>query len=214
MAFNSQITIAQAILYDALGNPLLSASGHPAGTELGLITRDIERVLPCFYAVFSRIAPGANKYMATLFNTSATRRVVIQRIWNYNWQFTGVTDALLEQELRRITARTAGTPVTPYSADPSDALSAGITADHASTAVADSTLLQMLVTGQAESTIAGGEAGLKVFRTAAYGALVYERKPGLKGHTLLQDQGITVKNLTASVLGSCSYVFEFTDEPA
>src|SRR5918992_5020766 len=66
-----------------------------------------------FLAIADRIVPAVNKYILTLFNTSATRKVVIQRAFVYNWQTAAQTGVLLEYEFRRITARTAGTTITP-----------------------------------------------------------------------------------------------------
>lgn len=188
-------------------------NADPLGTEQAALVRSFVVAFPTFSAVYDRIAPAANKYMATLFNTSSTRKVVVQRIYQFNWQFTGVTDNLLEQEIRYITARTAGTTVTPFAHDSTDTLSSGITADHLSTAVTDSTLLKRIITGSAEAAIAGGESGLKIMRTVDMLAIVYERKDGIRGWTLRENQGLTIKNITSVTVGTCSYVFEFTDEP-
>lgn len=211
-----------------IGNPVLvamqSATGtvqipeiwtaHPTGVAAGLAVRNLETTAPTYYAVYDRIAPAANKYMATLFNTSSTRKVVIQRIYQYNWQFTGVTDNLLEQELRRITARTAGTVVTPIAEDTRDSLSAGITADTNSSAVTDSSLIKRIITGSAEAAIAGGVSGLKIMRTTDNLAVIYDRIPGTRGITLRLNQGLTIKNITSVTVGTCSYVIVFTDEAA
>jgi hypothetical protein len=167
-----------------------------------------------FWVVYDRIAPAANKYMATLFNTSATRKVVVQNIWQYNWQFTGVADNLLEQELWKISARTAGTSITPRAEDTNDVLSAGITADTNSSAVTQVNLIMRIITGSAEASIAGGEAGLKIMRTTEALALLYSRKDATRGWTLRQNQGIAVRNITNITVGTCSYVIEFTDEAA
>lgn len=201
------------VLYDAAGNPIVSATAHPTGAERGYIVRNIERTAPTFLVLFDRIAPAANKYMATLFNTSSTRNVVIQRIWVYNWQITSVTGVLLEQELRRITARTAGTSVTPIAYDDGDTLSAGITADHLSTAVTDGDMFARIM-ATSEEVFLSSNAFMLGGRVIERNALVYERKPGTRGIVCRNGKGVTIKNTTSSTVGTVSYAIEFTDEEA
>lgn len=163
-----------------------------------------------FRVLYDRIVPAANKYMATLYNTSATRKVVIKRIYILNHQFAAATGVLLEGEVRRISARTAGTAVTPVAEDLNDTLSAGITADTLSTAVTDSSLLRRYIIANEENLLTtwnmNNAQGLN-----AYG-LVYEAPAGGRGLTLRQNQGISVKNITASTVGSTTVIIEFTDE--
>jgi len=168
-----------------------------------------------FYATFDRIVPAGGKYMATLFNTSVTRKAVIQRIWAFNWQVTGVAGVLLDEELRFITARTAGAAVTIYAGDSADVLSAGITADTGSTVVTDSNLIQRIMCSNEENTITPAISAFLVEGRALNDlALVYEKKDGTKGLVLRTNRGVSIKNITASVVGSVSYLVEFTDEPA
>lgn len=202
------------VSYDSAGNEISSSvSGTPVSGDRGLVTRPIEGTYPTYWATYSRITPAANKYVATLFNTSASRKVVIQRIWVYNWQLAAAAGVLTELEMRRITARTAGTSITPAPLDLNDTLSAGITADHASTVVTDSTLLQLIVTST-DTTANTSSAIIRDGRALSINALVYERKPGERGIVLRQNQGLTLKNITAIALGSISTVIEFTDEVA
>lgn len=183
------------------------------GTVTSPVRVEIVNTLATFYAVFDRVAPAANKYMATIFNTSASRIARINRIWVYNWQVGAVTGVLLDQELRRISARTMGVAVTPVAGDSGDTLSAGITADTASTVVTEVTdaLYQRIIAYSEEATLAQGYV---TGREQDAGALQYERPPWARGIVLRQNEGITIKNITSSTVGSVSYVFEFTDEAA
>ena len=172
-----------------------------------------------FCALYDRIVPAANKYMATLFNTSSTRKVVVRRVYRFTEQSTAVTGVLLEQELRFITARTAGTSVTPSAYDTNLALSAGITADTASTSVTEGTGNRALITRVYAST---EETLIAELTTSPEGAtaylqdaqLIFWSKGDAEGITLRQNQGITVKNITSSTVGRVSYKIEFTDEAA
>ena len=164
-----------------------------------------------FSAIFDRIAPAQNKYVANLFNASSTRKVTIKRIWLYNWNASAVSGVLLEFELRRITARTTGTTITPDPHDSSDSLSANITADHASTSVTDSTILRRLFSTAEETKIAA--LTMESIRSFVdFNNLIYEAKSGIKGIVLRQNQGIVIKQITNSTVGSVSIVIEFTDE--
>lgn len=166
-----------------------------------------------FYAVFDRIVPATNKYMATLFNTSATRKVVVRNIYRFNWQATVVAGIALSQYLARITARTAGTSVTTRTVDTNDTLSAGITADTLSTAVTEDHIIKRIwaMNDEIESDVG---ISLDASQTVGFenGTNIYSKPAGLRGLTLRQNQGVSIRNVTASTVGSCSYVFEFTDE--
>lgn len=166
-----------------------------------------------FFAVYDRIVPAANKYMATLFNTSATRRVRVWRVWSFNWQIAAVTGVLHEHEFKYITARTSGTAITPVAADSADTLSAGITADHASTVVTESTLLKRFF-GSSEEAKVGAATLESSINGSNSNALVYDALgKELKPITLRQNRGITCKMITSTAVGTGSFVFEFTDEP-
>ena len=166
-----------------------------------------------FSCVFDRIAPAANKYLATIFNTSATRKVVVHSVYVFNWNLTAVTGVILQGELWRLTARTAGTGVTAVARDTADTLSSGIACDTGSTSVTDSSLLRRLVYSAEEAKI-GALTLESVTSTADQWALAYKKEAGQKGITLRQNEGLSVKNITSSTVGTVSVVVIFTDEPA
>ena len=169
--------------------------------------------LPTYYAMYDRIVPAANKYMATLFNTSATRKVIVTHVWRLNWQVAAVTGVLLEQYLARITARTAGTGVTVRNDDTADTLSAGITADTNSTSVSEDHIISRSFATSEEIVLAA--AGLALVLAVDEGSqIVYQRREGQRGITLRQNQGLTVRNVTSSTVGTVSYIMEFFDLPA
>lgn len=167
-----------------------------------------------FIAVFDRIVPAANKYMASLFNTSATRIVKVWRIFSFNWQIATATGVLHEHELKKITARTAGTAVTPGALDPRDSLSAGITADHASTAVTEGSLLERFF-GSSEEMKIGALTLENSLMNRNMSALAYDAfdGPNRRPITLTQNQGVTCKMITSTTAGSGSFAILFTDEP-
>ena len=167
---------------------------------------------PTFYAVFNRIVPAANKYMATLFNTSATQKVIVTHIWRLNWQVAGVTGVLLEQYLARITARTAGGAITIFADDTADTLSAGISADTLSTSVTEDHIITRFFSTSEEAAAAATGFALNLMSLEDT-QLIYQRREGQRGLTLRQNQGITIRNVSSSTIGSVSYIMEFFDIP-
>lgn len=168
-----------------------------------------------FYAVFDRIAPAQNKYMATIWNGAAGRMVVVDRVYRCNWQVTAVTGVLLDQELRRITARTAGTNVQIQTEDSNDTVTAGIACDTGSTGVTEGSGAQALVKRffavSEEVVLATAYVLTGIAAHISDAQLVWYRKPGSSGLVLRQNQGLSVKNITNSTAGSVSYIVEFRD---
>jgi hypothetical protein len=171
---------------------------------------------PTFLAIADRIVPAVNKYILTIFNTTSTRKVVIQRAYVYNWQTAAVTSGtLLEYEFRKITARTTGASITPIAYDSTDTLTAGITADSTTTAVTEVAGAAGLLRrgyGAGEETKVGPLTLENSMSVDDEFAKVYDKALGCKGITLRQTQGVTIKNISGT-LGTISAVILFTDEP-
>jgi len=166
-----------------------------------------------FYAYYDRIAPAQNKYLATLFNTSATRKVTIRRIEWLTGNLTAVTGVVHDLYLARITARTVGTSVTIRARDSNDSLSAGITADTGSTGVTEAYISRRFIGSSEEAPVTTTALNTYGNRQAIR---VYEflEQTGMKAETLRQNQGISIRSLTASTVGVLSFYIEFVDEPA
>jgi len=166
-----------------------------------------------FWAYLDRAAPAQNKYMLTLFNTSATRKVCIRKILWITNSITAVTGVVHDMYIARISARTAGTAVSIVAADSLDTLSAGISADTNSTLVTETAILLRFVGSTEESPVTTTALNTYVGGLAP-GVTLYARLPETKGWTLRQNEGITIRTLTASTVGVLSFAIEFTDEPA
>lgn len=165
-----------------------------------------------FTVVFDRIAPATNKYMAVLWNGSADRKVVLNRVYRFNWQTGAQTGVLLEQELREITARTAGTALTIVADDITDTLTAGILAEHGGGATDGGRgLLRRFYATNEEMALAAASVVQKDTALLHDAQMVYWRRPGSTGWTIPAGRGIAIKNTTASTVGTCSYVIEFDD---
>lgn len=163
-----------------------------------------------FFIVFDRIVPAQNKYMATLWNDAPGRKVIVEKILRCNWQVAAVTGVLLEQELRTITdLTTPGANVPIGREDGSVALTLGISADTGSAGVTEAAngLVKRFFSASEEITL----ATFPPFESAD-AQTIWWRRPGSSGLVGRQGQGITIKNITNSTVGSVSYIFEFRDE--
>lgn len=186
---------------------------HPALADAGLVVRNVERTLPTFYAVFDRITMSDGKYIATVFNTSSTRKIVLQRLWVYNWQVNNVPGRDVSLAWWRITARTVGTAVTVRSEDSDDSLSSGISADTNSSAVTQAFLMGRIMTSGKD--IKWVATRLHTILSLPVNALRYERRFGQRGHTFRENQGFSLQVVDSQDNdGSVSVVAEFTDEEA
>lgn len=193
-------------------NFALVTPGNALRVDGSLVTQPVvTQTNPTFYAVFDRVAPASNKYMAVLWNGTVSRKLVIQRVWVYNWQSSSVTGVLLEQQMIKISARTAGTAVTPLAGDASDTLTSGIVAETASTGVTDAGMYKRIFCASEEEALSSAQA---VPGTTENAGLQYSRVSGTRGLVVRQSQGWAIKNLTNNTNGSVSYVVEFTDEAA
>lgn len=199
-------------LTDGTNNAAITNT-EPTSSTYGIVTRAIQQSTPTYWAVFDRIAPATNKYMAVLWNSTSTRLVKLRRIWRMDWQAAAVVGVLLEQELRQITARTGvGTTVTPVPIDSADTLTAGIEASHAATGVTDGGMLSRVFAASEEVILAATGQVLGFSSDERYQIVYEESRGSAKPITLRQNRGIAIKNITASTIGSVSYIFEFTDE--
>lgn len=193
-----QKTIAESI-------PVTMASNQPP-----VSITDTSATSPTYFAVFDRISPDANKYMAVLFNTSATKKLVVYRINRYNWQMTSVVGQTLEQYLTRISAYTGGTAVTVRSADSADSVPAGITAVHNPASVTEDYLVRRLFASSEEANLSNSNFYNAI--SLDYSVAIYERTIGTRGLVLRQNEGLAIRNVTSSTVGTVSYIYDFIVE--
>lgn len=167
-----------------------------------------------FFATFDRIVPGQNKYMAGLWNGTSTRKIAVNRIYRYNWQQAAVTGVLLEQELRRLTSRSSATSVPILLEETNDAVTSGVLAETNHVSPVDGVLISRLFASSEEYVLATSTAVVTGNAALLHDSqLVYWRKDGSKGIVLRPSEGIGIKNITNSTVGSVSYIIEFDDVP-
>lgn len=115
-----------------VGNPLL-VSGYDGSNVRRVRTRvdgtvqTHHRHEPTFVALGSAIALANLKSMLAIFNASASNVIRVHRVSLINAQSTSVTGVVATFELRRLSASSGGTTITPQQCDTGDTLDGSVT---------------------------------------------------------------------------------------
>ncbi len=165
-----------------------------------------QTALPTFYAVADAQSFAANRHHISIFNAAGSARMVtIRKLFQINNQLTTVTGVPIRFDMRRTTAQSAGTAITPVSADTDDVLPAGITVASGAT-VTNAALLWPFITNNDE--VAAGNTQVTNFLTQ-YGNLMLE-SPEVKELRLRPGEGFTVQQITSNTVGSFAWLMAFT----
>ena len=160
--------------------------------------------LPTYYALADAVGFAANKHMISLYNASGSGKlVVLKKLCLVNLQLTTVTGVAVRQNFSRFSAvHSAGTLITPTSNDSlNPAIPAGITVRTGATLTAGSLLFPL--------TFANDE----VSATQAFPSVPLQWLPEgneVQEVRLREGEGVTVQNITSTVIGSFAYMFVFT----
>ncbi len=166
--------------------------------------------MPTYYALADAVAFAANKQVISLYNAVGSGQlVVIKKLFLINVALAAVTGVAVRQELKRFSAiHTAGTAITPVPSDSaSPALSASITAKTGAT-LTDVTLLFPLAFSNDE--VGATQAFPSVQLQAGINWLPEGQE--VQELRLREGEGVTLKNITNTIVGSFSYMFVFTVE--
>lgn len=160
--------------------------------------------LPTYYALADAVGFAANKHMISLYNASGSGKlVVLKKLCLVNLQLATVTGVAVRQNFSRFSAvHSAGTLITPTSNDSlNPAIPAGITVRTGATLTAGSLLFPL--------TFANDEVGA----TQAFPSVLLQWLPEgneVQEVRLREGEGVTVQNITSTVIGSFAYMFVFT----
>lgn len=152
---------------------------------------------PTWYVWVEPQACAANKYFLALLNTGA-QVLKLRKLYLQNAALTAVTGVGLRFNVGRVTAIGGGTAVTPQIMDSSDAALTGLTCVHTATGVTDGPVLFGWFTNNDEIGLTGG------FPQATIQGLISLLPEGgeIKEITLRQGEGVCLKQITASTVGS------------
>jgi hypothetical protein len=166
-------------------------------------------------ATAAGVAFAATKDMLNVFNSASSTRVIrVYRCYNFNNGTGAVTGALTTMQIRRITAASAGTAVTPVAHDTSNsALNANTTAGTGQTTTG-SDIFRRYLWSNDEPAVSGSSQDewelLVPFAevwNAGYG------DSNIQPLTCLAStaQGVQIFHSGASVVGTNDFEIEFTD---
>jgi len=164
--------------------------------------------LPTYYALADAVAFALNKHMISIHNASGSGvMIVLKKMFLINNALATVTGVMLRQDVKRFSvAPTGGTAITPTTCDSTNpALPAQITCKTGAT-VTDVALLFPM-------TFNNDEVGAtQAFPNVALQAGINWLPEGaeIQEVRLREGEGITIKNITNTVIGSYTYLIVFT----
>lgn len=192
-----------------------NSTGNKMRTRSRLIGADtvhaqavFQGALPTYYALADTVTFAANKHMISMFNAAGSGvMVVIKKLYLINLQLSTITGVAVRQNVNRFTAvHSAGTLITPTSNDSDNpALPAGVTVRTNATLTAGPLLFPL--------TFANDEVGTtQAFPSVQLQAGINWMPEGaeIQEQRLREGQGITVQNITSTVIGNFAYMFVFT----
>lgn len=162
---------------------------------------------PSFFVFADAVAFAQNKHHITLFNPAANKKVLrLHRLIGYNQAIAAVTGIGLRMEVKRCDTIVGGTNLTVKAYDTRRlAQLEAITATTGST-VSNEDL--MYAFGMNNDEIPLTAAGLGVTRVDVFTSDQEDLEHGL----LRPGQGITLKQITASAVGTYGWQLVFTQE--
>lgn len=160
-----------------------------------------QTALPTFYVLADAVAFAANKHHLSIMNAAGSGKLVsIKKLFHINLSLGAVTGVALRFDIKRATAVSAGTAITPQSCDTDDAFPAGITINTNGT-VTEGALLYPVTTQNDEITA----ANTAVANYLAMMINLQPESPELKEFRLRPGEGFTVKQITSSTVGSFAW---------
>lgn len=171
-----------------------------------------QAALPTYYALADAVTCAQNKQVISILNDTGSGKVVsLKKLFIINTQLSTVTGVALRSDVKRATAHSGGTVVTPASADSANpAIPAQITVRTAATSVTESTLLFPL-------TYTNDELGAtQAFPTAQLmaGLNWFPEGAEVQEVRLREGEGLTIKQITNSSVGQFAWLIVFTIDDA
>lgn len=167
-----------------------------------------QAALPTYYALADAVTFAANKQLISILNAAGSGKVVaIKKLFMINTQLSSVTGVAVRADVKRMTAHSGGTTITPTLCDSDNAaLPAEITVRTGATSVTESSLLFPL-------TFTNDEAGAtQAFPSTQLMAAFNWMPEGVETQEtrLRPGEGLTVKQITSSTVGQFAWLMVFT----
>ncbi len=209
---NTIVVIKQGADANAVG----VQSTRATGSEVGLIVRTIPFEPKTFVAYSPTTTIGNLKSMLSLFNAvGSTVKIKIHEVRIVNVQTTAVTGIVANFEVNRITAHSVGTALTPRPYDTSRTLDVNVTARTGATFTEAAGPITLMRAQWSSDEWGPGnidtESSDHSVQLTGFG--VVSKLPGCGPIVLNAGEGIHVKQVTNSAVGSFDLFIIFTEEP-
>lgn len=192
---------------NSTGNKMRTRSrvvGADTVHEQGVFTA----ALPTYYAMADAVAFAANKQHISIFNNAGSNQVIaIQKMFHINLSLAAVTGVAVRFDVKKTTAQSVGTAITANSADSANPALSGLQIATGAT-VTEGAILYPITTQNDELTAAN---------TAIANYLMQFGNLALEGieqqeYRLRPGEGMTVKQITSTTVGSFAWLIAFTVE--
>lgn len=165
---------------------------------------------PTYYAVADAVAFANTKTHFSIVNEAGSGVLVaVKKLYAVNLSIGAITGAALRMEVRKLTAHSAGTAVTPQSCDSDNpALPAQVTVKTNATPTGTTLLYPFIITTEEETATAANTKNLMqaMFNLQPEGGEIQE-------YRLREGQGLSVYQATNATVGSYAWFMVFTAEP-
>lgn len=165
--------------------------------------------MPTYYALADTVAFAANKQHISIFNNAGSNQIIaIRKLFHINLSLAAVTGVAVRFDAKKTTAQSVGTAITPNSADSSNPALSGVTIATGAT-VTEGAILYPIITQNDEVTAANTAVANYLMQ---YGNLALEG-PETQEYRLRPGEGMTIKQITSTTVGSFAWLLAFTVEP-
>jgi hypothetical protein len=166
--------------------------------------------MPTYYVLADAVALAQNKHHLALFNgVGSGVMLCVKKLFQINLSLAAVTGVALRFDIKRSTAQSVGTAITPQTMDSANAALPAQVACATGATVTEGGLLFPFTTQSDE--IAAANTAVANFLTQ-YNNLILESTE-MQELRLREGEGMTVKQITSSTVGSFAWLLAFTAEP-
>ena len=192
---------------NSTGNKMRTRSrviGADTVHEQGVFTA----ALPTYYALADAVAFAANKQHLSIFNNAGSNQIIaIKKLFHINLSLSAVTGVAVRFDVKKTTAQSVGTAITANSADSTNPALSGVQIATGAT-VTEGAILYPITTQNDEITAAN---------TAIANYLMQFGNLALEGveqqeYRLRPGEGMTIKQITSTTVGSFAWLMSFTVE--
>lgn len=157
-----------------------------------------------FYILADAVTFAANKMHLSILNAVGSGKVVhLQKLFIINNQLTSITGVAIRFDVKKATAHSGGTLITPEKADSlSDNLPAGITCRTGATSVTEGAIMYPLVANNDESGATMAFPGAQLLA----GLNWMPEGNEIQAWRLRPGEGMCIKQITSSTVGSFSWL--------